>query len=167
MRKLLGLILGYSAIAGWGDHRTALATEAAFIQVAQPLHEPNEGTKPFWVTYLMYVGSPIPGLEIRQTGAESPVAIHHGATCGPTSGVRNYSIAKLLDLRIAVEDLADDRTWNRRSGSDRRRSASGYFVDTCDVELDLSHAKAIDLGFVEGLSRDQRVDRVPSSRRGP
>ncbi len=93
--RTLGL-LAVAVASGWCGTGRAHATDLRFIQVAQPLHDPNDGTCAFRVTCGAWLASAIPGYAIRHT--RDPNLI-------PIPGVpapRNHNAANLLGIKLRV-----------------------------------------------------------------
>ena len=137
---------------------TARATEEAFIEAAQPLHDPDASTLAFRVTSITSIGSPIPGLEIARTCDPNPIPIPRVSAARPETQPRNSNAANPLGLTVTVQDRSDSCIRKRRRGRGRT-NAEEAFVDTLDVTLDLSGAITPGEGFLEKLGQERGVDR--------
>jgi hypothetical protein len=150
MNRWATVLIGATVVASWSV-APVHASELAFLQVSQPLFDPNAGVHPYQFTYVTWFGESQPGIEIRFTCAANLV---------PVQGVpatRNYNVASLLGFKVIVEDRSDSRAWKERPPS-HNEPHGARFIDTLGVTLDLSGAIAPDRAFTDRIGREQGVE---------
>jgi hypothetical protein len=125
----------------------AHASDLKIVQVAQPIHDPNEGTQAFRLTYAESFES-WPGYAISLTCAPNLVPVmNHDPV--------NMNAANLLGFKVQVEDRADPTTWKRKTTGGATPGGLNYFVDTIGVTLDLRNATKPELRRDELDSADK------------
>ena len=143
--------IGMLVLVGAWAANDALGTELAFLQIAQPIYNPEEeSVKLYRFTFAEWIGSAQPGVEIRYTCKPNCVPV-------PGDSVpRNYNVANLLGFSVQVEDH-DERTWKVRPPS-RRWPKGATVVDTLRVTLDVSTVGLRGREFAQKLAQETGVD---------
>lgn len=106
------------------------ASELIYLEVAQPMHEPNGGFHARRVTYMDWLTAILPGYRIGLMTLPNTVVERRLAQA------TNTNVANLFGVEVDVQDRNDPGTWRRLDPDTGGNGAS--VVDTLEVVVDMS-----------------------------